>query len=71
MWLCLKIKTRDFPGVSVVKSPPADAGETGSIPGLGRFHIPRSHEVHVPQGLMPLCPGAHVPPQEKPPQGEV
>ena len=25
-----------FPGVSVVKNPPADAGDAGSIPGLGR-----------------------------------
>ena len=26
-----------FPGGSGVKNPPADAGDTGSIPGLGRF----------------------------------
>ena len=25
-----------FPGGSVVKNPPANAGDTGSIPGLGR-----------------------------------
>ena len=25
-----------FPGDSVVKNPPANAGDTGSIPGLGR-----------------------------------
>ena len=25
-----------FPGVTVVKSPPASAGDTGSIPGSGR-----------------------------------
>ena len=25
-----------FPGVSVVKNPPADTGDAGSIPGLGR-----------------------------------
>ena len=25
-----------FPGGSVVKNPPASAGDTGSIPGLGR-----------------------------------
>ena len=25
-----------FPGGSVVKSPPANAGDAGSIPGLGR-----------------------------------
>ena len=27
---------RDFPGGSVVKRPPANAGDTSSIPGLGR-----------------------------------
>ena len=27
----------DFPGGPVVKNLPADAGDTGSIPGLGRF----------------------------------
>ena len=26
----------DFPGGSVVKNPPADAGDVGSIPGSGR-----------------------------------
>ena len=25
-----------FPGGSVVKNPPANTGDTGSIPGLGR-----------------------------------
>ena len=28
----------DFPGGTVDKNPPANAGDTGSIPGLGRFH---------------------------------
>ena len=28
---------KDFPGGSVVKNLPADAGDTGSIPGSGRF----------------------------------
>ena len=27
-----------FPGGSVVKSLPANAGDTGSVPGLGRSH---------------------------------
>ena len=26
-----------FPGGSVVKNPPANAGDTGLIPGLGRY----------------------------------
>ena len=33
----------DFPGGAVVKNPPANAGDTGSIPGLGRYHMPRSN----------------------------
>ena len=28
----------DFPGGAVVKNLPANAGDTGSIPGLGRSH---------------------------------
>ena len=40
-----------FPGGSVVKNPPANAGDTGSSPGLGRSHMPRSNEAHVPQLL--------------------
>ena len=31
----------DFPGGTVDKNPPANAGESGSIPGPGRFHMPR------------------------------
>ena len=30
------LKLRGFPGGSVVKNPPANAGDVGSIPGLGR-----------------------------------
>ena len=33
---------RDFPGGAVVKNPPANSGDTGSIPGGGRSHIPQS-----------------------------
>ena len=33
----------DFPGGAVVKNPPANAGDTGSSPSLGRSHIPRSN----------------------------
>ena len=32
-----------FPGGSVVKNPPANAGETGSSPGRGRSHMPQSN----------------------------
>ena len=30
----------DFPGGTVVKNPPANAGDTGSSPGPGRSHMP-------------------------------
>ena len=33
---CYQIKYRDFPGGSAVKNLPANAGDVGSIPGLGR-----------------------------------
>ena len=32
-----------FPGGAVVKNLPAKAGDTGSIPGLGRSHMPQSN----------------------------
>ena len=32
-----------FPGGAVVESPPANAGDTGSSPGLGGSHMPRSN----------------------------
>ena len=32
-----------FPGGTAVKNPPANAGDTGSIPGPGRSHMPRSN----------------------------
>ena len=32
-----------FPGGTVVKNLPANAGDTGSSPGLGRSHMPRSN----------------------------
>ena len=31
----------DFPGGPVVKNPPANAGDVGSISGQGRFHMLR------------------------------
>ena len=33
----------DFPGGAVDKNPPANSRDTGSIPDLGRFHMPWSH----------------------------
>ena len=40
---CLKTYTRGFPGGTVVKNPSANAGDTGSSPGLGRSHMPQSN----------------------------
>ncbi|XP_054945482.1 growth hormone-regulated TBC protein 1 isoform X3 [Physeter macrocephalus] len=40
--LHLKMGRADFPGGAVVESPPASAGDTGSSPGPGRSHVPRS-----------------------------
>ena len=41
----------DFPGGAVVKNPPANAGDMGSIPGPGRSHMPRSNWACAPQLL--------------------
>ena len=46
---------RDFPGGPVVKNPPANAGDKGSIPSLGRSYMPRGNKTNVPQFLKPLC----------------
>ena len=36
-------KNWNFPGGAMVKNPLANAGNTGSIPGPGRSHMPRSN----------------------------
>ena len=38
----LKNEVLGFPGGAVVGNPPANAGDTGSSPGLGGSHMPRS-----------------------------
>ena len=38
-----KNETRGFPGGAVVENLPANTGDTGSSPGLGRSHMPRSN----------------------------
>ena len=35
-----KNTTLDFPGGPVVKNPPANAGDMGTIPGSGILHMP-------------------------------
>ena len=54
-----------FPGGTMVKNPPANAGDMGSIPGLGRSHMPRSNYARVPQ-LLSLCSRAQEPHQLSP-----
>ena len=39
----IKNKMRGFPGGAVVENLPANAGDTGSSPGLGRSHMPWSN----------------------------
>ena len=39
----LTLKIQGFPGGAVVENLPANAGDTGSSPGLGGFHMPRSN----------------------------
>ena len=45
------VKELGFPGGAVVESLPANAGDTGSRPGLGRSHMPRSSWAREPQLL--------------------
>ena len=40
-----------FPGVAVVENLPANAGDMGSSPGLGRSHMPRGNGAREPQLL--------------------
>ena len=42
---------RGFPGGAVVGSLPANAGDTGSCPGLGGSHVPPSSWAREPQLL--------------------
>ena len=49
MWAALMLgkgvikRPGGLPGGTVVKNPPANAGDTGSSPGPGRSHMPRSN----------------------------
>ena len=36
-----KKKSKDFPGGAVDKNPPSNAGDMGSTPCPGRFHVPQ------------------------------
>ena len=43
MNVLLKDSVWGFPGGAVVENLPANAGDMGSSPGLGRSHMPRSN----------------------------
>ena len=49
--ICVKKSYVGFPGGAVVENLPANAGDTGSSPGLGRSHMPRSNWAREPQLL--------------------
>ena len=67
--VCSKTEIQGFPGGSVVKNPPANAGDTGSVPGPGGSYMPQSNQAHVPQ-LLSLCSRVSALQQEKPPKWE-
>ena len=46
-----QIVLQGFHGDAVVESLPANVGDTGSSPGLGRFHMPWSNWAREPQLL--------------------
>ncbi|KAJ8792255.1 hypothetical protein J1605_019947 [Eschrichtius robustus] len=50
-WLFKNFILGGFPGGAVVENLPANAGDTGSSPGLGRFHMPRSNWSREPRLL--------------------
>jgi len=57
----LKVEiNRGFPGGSIVKNLPTNAGDMGSIPGSGRFHMPQYNKARAPRTCALQ--------QEKPPQ---
>ena len=46
--LRVKVWNQDFLGGPVVESLPVSAGDTGSISGLGKYHLPRSNQACGP-----------------------
>ena len=53
---------------AVVKNPPVNAGDTGSVPGLVRSHMLQGNWAHEPQRLKPTGLRACALRQEKPRQ---
>ena len=57
---CYKTYCQGFPSGSVVKNPPASAGDMSLIPGSGSSHMPWSNQAREPQ-LLSLCSRAQEP----------
>ena len=47
-----RTQVMDFPDGRVYKNPPANAGDAGLVPGLGRFHVPQSHRSTATEPLL-------------------
>ena len=47
----LRLQAWGFPGGAVIENLPANAGDTGTSPGLGGSHVPRSDWAREPQLL--------------------
>ena len=58
----------DFPGGPVGKNLPVNAEDSGSMPGLRRFHMLRSNEAHAPRSTEAPRPGACAPQEKEPGQ---
>ena len=52
-------KILDFPGGPVVRNLPANAGDRGSIPSAGRFHMLQGNKARVLPTMEPERPRAH------------
>ena len=61
----------DFPDGTVDKNPPANAGDTDSIPSPGRFHMLQGNWAQYTATAEPSGPRARAPQQKKPRQLEV
>ena len=49
------INNRDVTGGPVIKHPPANAGNTGPTPGLGRFRVPWGNSSKTYRDLKTVC----------------
>ena len=58
---------QNLPGGPMVKNPPDNAGDTGSVPGPGRSHVLRGNEVHTLQQRSQRNEQPRTTPGEEPP----